>query len=380
MKIGIMAYRQMPYISANTAIAYTIGNQMAAQGHNVIYIGYKQDKLQNEIDSYDGNKIRYFNKTPKNSPDVLRKIAVKLLGDKYRLREEITTLKTIVAEEELDCIICIFAPLEDAFIAHYARLDIPVILYQLDPFYNSMDIENPKYKEMFKRIVKNAKYLFTTDLLFDEYRADNMFKPLLDKISVLQFPKLIKPTLSDASVDNGKIRLLYAGSLYKKIRSPKILLNLKRCLPENCELVFCGNCDDKDDMTMLEDSGIICLGYCSQEVLAQENQKADVLINIGNLVKNQLGSKIIDYIATGKPILNITQLEHCPTLRALDNYLYKCSVQSDDLEKESTKAQINEFLQTKNKMKWDDIYQRYIEYTPEFVANKILNVITNKEM
>ena len=40
MKIGILAYRQYPYISANTSIAYTIGQYIKENTeHQVVYIG-----------------------------------------------------------------------------------------------------------------------------------------------------------------------------------------------------------------------------------------------------------------------------------------------------------------------------------------------------
>ena len=61
MKIGILAYRQYPYVSANTHIAYIIGQQLCDFGNEVVYIGRKQNAVQNEISNYQGNKIRFLN-------------------------------------------------------------------------------------------------------------------------------------------------------------------------------------------------------------------------------------------------------------------------------------------------------------------------------
>ena len=43
MKIGILIYRQYPYISANTAIGYEIGEELSKRdGCEVVYIGRKE--------------------------------------------------------------------------------------------------------------------------------------------------------------------------------------------------------------------------------------------------------------------------------------------------------------------------------------------------
>ena len=48
MNIGILAYRQYPFISANTAIAYTIGNSILE--HKVIHIGKKDYDILTLVD------------------------------------------------------------------------------------------------------------------------------------------------------------------------------------------------------------------------------------------------------------------------------------------------------------------------------------------
>lgn len=379
MNIGILAYRQFPYISANTAIAYIVGEALKKRGHSVTFIGRRQDGAQHEGDSYHGIPICYLNSALPKPGGRFRNKLSQVLGDRLRVRGDSVSLEKIVKEQRLDVLICVIAPIDDALIVYYSNLTIPVLLYQLDPFYNSMDRIDPVQKQRFLKILNRVSHLFTTNLLCEDYSGDTDFSGHMGKISVLEFPKLISfPAIPSQPKHTDPLKLLYAGSLYHDIRSPEILISLKRCLPSFCRLVFCGGCDRPEDERALQNAGIECRGYCSQEALRQEVADADFLINIGNLVKNQLGSKLIDYIATGKPILNITQLDLCPTLPVLDPYPSKLSVTRRALESGVAKDDILPFLSACRGcvVPWEALLSSYAEYTPEFVAGEILKICT----
>lgn len=375
MRVGIFAYRQLPYISANTSIAYTLGEELIKQGYSIIHIGYMQDEKQRAVTSYGGAKIRFLN----NKIKQIRKLenySAKILGDKWRLRDEIAGLRQIVREEKIDMLICVIAPADDLLVTHYANLEVPIILYQLDPYYNHMDQENPVKKAEFIKILKGIKHLFTTDLLYSECTRDPQFSALMDRITFVRFPKLIRTDCPSRKLEK-TVRLLYAGSFYHAIRSPKILVALKKALPNHCEVVFCGGCDDARDMDLLRSSGITCKGYCSQETLGEEMARADVLINIGNLIKNQLGSKIVDYIGTGKPIINICQFESCPTIHVLEKYPFKLNLLDSHLDSDISTNLLETFLQevVGKKAPWSEIEKFYTEYTPAYVANAFVEAM-----
>lgn len=376
MKIGILAYRQYPFISANTSIAYTLGKYIAEHTDNeVVYIGRFQNESQRSVCEHEGIPIRFFNSSPKDIPGRIQNYTRRVFGEDVGYSEESATLKKIIKDESVDALICVIAPADDLYIVSKANLNIPTIVYQLDPFYNVNDVVNSRLKKNFIKIVsgERIKHIFTTDLLYEEYRQNKEFSEVLKKFSVVQFPKLKKPESITANIgEHSKTTLLYAGSLYRTIRSPEILAKLCKSLPEKAEIVFCGGCDNQEDVELLKKAGVVCKGYLSQAELSEEYKKADILVNIGNLVKNQLGSKLIDYIAIGKPILNISQIVNCPTVKVLDNYNLKLSLFADELL--DSKSSICEFI---NKSKgqtipFDEIRKRYEEYTPEYVCTHIL--------
>lgn len=166
-----------------------------------------------------------------------------VLGEEVFLKKEAQQLKEIIVMKKIDVLICVIAPIATALIVYAANLNIPVLLYQLDPFYNVGDIENYKLKKKFVNILSGFERIYTTDLLYKDYVCDEAISRYKRKLSVMQFPKIIETKINKKGKQNKKIRLLYGGTLYRKIRSPKILLELSNKLLEECEIVYLGKCD-----------------------------------------------------------------------------------------------------------------------------------------
>ena len=372
MKVGILSYRQMPYISANTAIAYIVGEQISKKAE-IVYIGRKQDSCQECVNEYNGKKISFLNSEPEKDSSRFENYLVRIGLIQIAFFKDAYALKRIINKESIDALICVTAPNEDAFIAMTARLNIPILLYQLDPFYNLHDIENKRLKRVFIRYLKRVKHLFTTELLMDIYKTDPNINKYREKISVLQFPKLVEPSHEFLAEQEGAL-LLYSGSLYGD-RKPEFLIDIKRCLPDEYRIVFCGKCVNQTDEQKLMKNGIICKGYCTQEVLKDEVGKAHILINIGNTVRNQLPSKIIDYIATGKPIINLSQIEECSSKKILSTYRYSLDVNVKQIIKK--KENIAKFVkECKGKrIPWNEIQYQYKEYSPDYVGARITKIL-----
>lgn len=377
MNIGIFTYRQAPYISANTAIGYEIGIQLKKYSHNVFYIGTKQSEEQSEDDIFNDIPIRYINSDldfDKHSR--LQNKLYSIVGEEKKYFKEAKKLKKIVQENNIKALIVVFAPVQTLLITSIAKLDIPVILYQLDPYYNlNMIIDNKKKKEFIKYIDKFS-CLFTTEELYEEYKNDNELSYCLHKIIPQGFPKIKE--IKVESFPNETTTLSYIGSLYYKIRNPKILLNFSELLPENTIVNFLGSADcNLDEIENCKK--IDYKRYCSQEVSLSSMRTSDFLINIGNSITNQLGSKLIDYIATGKPIINIYQTDKCPTLKVLEKYPFKLNIYSEDLSSCSAqlKSEINSFLQKYKGccIPYDEIKKLYYEYTPQYVCEAIVKEI-----
>jgi hypothetical protein len=67
-------------------------------------------------------------------------------------------------------------------------------------------------------------------------------------------------------------------------------------------------------------------------VVAQAMRESDVLVNIGNTSRNQLPSKVVEYAALGKPVINIAQIEGDSSTEFFGDYPKALSLMSDSDE------------------------------------------------
>lgn len=108
--------------------------------------------------------------------------------------------------------------------------------------------------------------------------------------------------------DPQKIHLVYAGRFYKQIRNPEYLLQLALEMDETCVLhLYCqSDCDGMiDDYVRRSNGKIQRHAPVSAEQIQQIYAAADVLVSVGNSTPEFKPSKTFEYIASGKPILNI---------------------------------------------------------------------------
>jgi hypothetical protein len=126
-----------------------------------------------------------------------------------------------------------------------------------------------------------------------------------------------------------KLRLVYMGRLYSESRRPDFLLQLFRSLLEtplgdHIELHFFGDIRAVEDSfhayTSLIHEKIHVHGQVEHEIANRALHDASVLINIGNKSAYQLPSKVVEYVNTGKPILNIIQTVHDSSMKFFEPY------------------------------------------------------------
>ncbi len=160
----------------------------------------------------------------------------------------------------------------------------------------------------------------TTGATRDRY--SDIFPEAAQKISVI--PPLLSvcpatPTqISNAFRKTNKIRMVFLGTLYKSIRDPENLLMFFSKLLESdfadvLELHFygdMGSCPDCFDLYHhLIEKKILMHGLVNRRIAAQAMRDADILVNIGNDTAYQLPSKVVEYLAAMKPILNFAKTD-----------------------------------------------------------------------
>ena len=143
-----------------------------------------------------------------------------------------------------------------------------------------------------------------------------------------------------------KCSCYFVGNLYKDIRTPDAAIQAFSLLQEEAELFFVGETyrflQDKMNESV---NNVHFPGRKSKEEVARIYQEADILVNIGNAIDNQMPSKIFEYISTGKPILNFYKVPNCPTLKYLKNYPLALNLYEPDVlqDTKSNSKKIKDF-------------------------------------
>lgn len=156
----------------------------------------------------------------------------------------------------------------------------------------------------------------TTDGTREMYRR--LYPACAGKITVIP-PLLSPPPKSAVSMpffrNSGPTRLVFIGTLYRKLRRPDYLLQLFSAMhdlhPEfDCELHLIGDTHEcKESLISYQDrlgERLIVHAPVDRSLAAQAVNEADILVNLGNATTYQLPSKLVEYAATGKPIISIS--------------------------------------------------------------------------
>ncbi len=172
-----------------------------------------------------------------------------------------------------------------------------------------------------RRILSDTRKIFAMPVLgYDtDFCADFQDKLLFLDLPIIPIKAggIRQQTENKATVD-----YIYTGLFYKEIRNPENLLKVFSSLPKNHILhLYSRGCEDilKSYQQALGQK-LQIHGFVDTQALEKAVAEADVLINIGNTVANQVPSKVYEYIAAGKPVLSFYQNEDDLSLAHLKKY------------------------------------------------------------
>ncbi len=255
--------------------------------------------------------------------------------------------------------------------------DIKLVVYQVDPCSTNevSPSSTKKEREDFEReLYSVSDGIITTPVLFEESKA-LYTKEIIDKMIPMEFPNVV-PVKDDNSKNNADIRCLFAGNIYGNFRDPKYTLRLFDKVDSSIKFEVIGSVKP-EVKSEFEQHSVLYHGPKPLEETKSELKKADVLVNIGNGMLNQVPSKLFEYISYGKPIINICKNRNCPTIPYLEKYKYALNLyEEDDIFEEQVKL-INDFIlkNYKSRMTAEEILKEFETCTPQYCANQMLDVL-----
>lgn len=138
---------------------------------------------------------------------------------------------------------------------------------------------------------------------------------LANKIRIFDYP-LYHYYERKSEIQQGKIHLLYAGTVNEQYRNPLIFLNMLNELGTVCEhfkvsLYVTGDCVQKIlELSKTTKYELNVNGLISHDDLITKMDEADILVNINNNNQIAVPSKIFEIASFGKPIINYSFSEN----------------------------------------------------------------------
>lgn len=302
----------------------------------------------------------------------------------------------VLNSEEFDVLISSSFPFSGHWVGHNVKkkfANLPWVIDVGDPFTflehtppNNYRLYRKKNDRLERMIYKEADAIsVTTEGTLEKYV--DRYPECESKIRVI--PPLAPDVTNTAKTrnnENGRLQLVYLGTLYKNIRSPKPVLELfrqlqQRPLQKEIELHFYGiykSClEDFEPYSNLVGEKIHLHGQVSYREASTAMRNADVLVNIGNRTSFQLPSKVVEYAATGKPVLNFASIEGDSSEVFLSRYPNAFLVNPFAMQKDETKLldDLQSFLNEASDLGETTIREWCRPYYVESLADRYLELI-----
>lgn len=205
-------------------------------------------------------------------------------------------------------------------------------------------------------------------------------------VTFAEHPLLNKYKVGDLAsrriVSNERIEFLYAGSLNRGIRDPKVIVETLRRISSpvmSLRVKFYTKGDYQKYLRELESDENCEVELCETlpfEKILTKMLDSDILLNISDLSGKQISAKVFTYMSLGKPIINFHMDEEDNTRKILDKYPLGISIKGDE-----PTAVINGFLSAiRNKsIDFNELSNIYPDATASFTANIIHDMLVKNE-
>ncbi len=303
-------------------------------------------------------------------------------------------LRVLCLENRYDWVVSVAYPFANHLVAaKWTPAPTKLAFYNLDPYWNNgtypSQLAEARAAEE-AAVYQKANCVFCTPEQQADYQTET-FRAVAYKIHPLPYPKLVRPKVQQAcpiQFNPECINLLYLGTVYGDIRKPEALFKLFQHAVEiepKLRLYIVGKKFGADANLYLTEykaklgGKLQCYSPIPPEQTMDLLLRADVLVNMGNTVRNQMPSKVVEYISTGKPILNISASETCNTLVVLKRYPLCFQCFSWPEETSVVAKELVNFCQREkgNAIPWSEIEVLYDDLKLDQIARNFLQILLN---
>lgn len=225
-----------------------------------------------------------------------------------------------------DAIVAIAQPFGWAVLANELKERYPgakIYLYMLDPYIYNYTLPQNKIeyrKKQFKRFTNNLDGIIFTRGIKEEAEKHNC--TIRKRSITVDLPNMIPHKTMQTKNYLDKIELMFAGRFYPDIRNPQKMFNvLLQILDERTIFsMFSRGCDAMANSFTQSCPHVKQMDFLPHEKYVKYFEGVDILVNLENTIPNQLPSKVFEYIASGKPIINFYEDENSMGLHYFCRY------------------------------------------------------------
>lgn len=282
-----------------------------------------------------------------------------------------------------DVILAFTVPFYTLELATLVSDKVPFVFYQMEPTDSVKSEYNGLYhvsQNTMTRWCNAASRIITTSILYSTYDKPsiNQYK---SKVRVAEFPN-VRPHNDIKFTERVKLpsetcNVVYVGQFYAGRRDPDYIFDVFEQLSDtNLHLHLFGNIQGrypKEFANKYFENTVPNIHYHGEVSPFEADaamQSADILLHIGNKSSVLLPSKILDYISSGKPILNVCQIPDCPTIPILEKYPLKCNLFTQEPVSEELMQKVKTFCEHNRgvRIPFEQIEPLYKAYTPQVVG------------
>lgn len=190
-----------------------------------------------------------------------------------------------------------------------------------------------------------------------------------NKHTETEHPLLVCPAFPLKKSSSSKVHVVYTGIFDEKNRNPKDMLQILANVTHT-NIVFdfysFGSGQFIVEQFAREYPMVRVHGRVESQVAELARLNSAILLSLGNEDITQVPSKIIEYMATGKPIIHFAKCKEDPVVSLLNKYPYKKIIYMN--ESLSNSGLEDFIIKHKNTfVPFQDVYQTFIQATPEYL-------------
>ena len=297
-------------------------------------------------------------------------------------RREIERLDAIY---HFNYVAAVAAPYRAAFALEQANITGRKVLWLLDPYAANRSYQAPGGWARELQLLRAVDTAFVTHQALPDYQAGPL-APCRDKVFELAFPALVPPLAEvvDPHRGHGEISCVFCGTLYPDLRTPDFALDLFTRLDDpDVHLTMVGRgwkyfSAQADSARKKLGDRVDLSGPVPPAHAKTLTGQADVLLNLGNTVDNQIPSKLFEYFGAGKPILHLTVSDGDPALPYLQRYPLALVLRSADGATGEVVAHLRTWLHENagKTLSYAQAAAIFPEFTPQAVAQKFVEIVS----